>query len=180
MGKKILLVVSLVVLCWLPGIEAASTITNTADLVYSDYLGGTYTDAGTCTLVKMVIKVVIKKQARNITRGGTYTDIAKGLSNDVIEYCVLLTNTGQDAAGTVTIADTLPTDVTFQPDSYGSGTGIKVDGTAQTNAKDADKANYSGGKITVGKNEAGDNGNQGTISIPGGGKVTILYQVKIN
>jgi len=84
MGKKILLVVSLVVLCWLPGIEAASTITNTANLVYSDYLGGTYTDAGTCTLTRIMVKVTIKKQARNITSGGTYTDIAKGLSNDVI------------------------------------------------------------------------------------------------
>ena len=80
----------------------------------------------------------------------------------------------------MTIADTLPSGVTFQENSYAGGKGIKVDGTAQTNAKDADKANYFGGKITVGRNEAGDNGNQGVISIPVGGKVTILYQVKIN
>ncbi|MEK9150348.1 MAG: hypothetical protein AAB267_09945, partial [Candidatus Desantisbacteria bacterium] len=130
-------------------------------------------------IVKIAVKVSIKKQARNITRGGTYTDTATGLSGDLVEYRILLENIDQDEAGTVTVADVLPSDVIFQPDSYGIGTVIMVDGTSQTNAKDVDKANYESGKITVGKNEASDNGNQGVISIPGGAKVTILYQVRI-
>ncbi|MDI6752272.1 MAG: hypothetical protein QME07_05370 [bacterium] len=179
MGKRILLGVGLLVVCWLSRAEAASPIINTADLTYSDQFSGTYTGFGSCTLIKIIVNVSIKKQARNITRGGTYTDIAIGQAGDMVEYRIILENTGSDETGTVTVADSLPPGIVFQPDSYGTGTGIKVDGVAQTNVKDVDKANYESGKITVGKNEAGDNGNQGVISIPGSGKVNILYQVKI-
>ncbi len=184
MIKKILLFIGVAVILggFIPRLSIAEgTITNTANLVYKDNLGGTYTGVDTCVLKKLIVKVEIDKKARNITKRGTgteYYDPENGVAGDIIEYRVVLSNTGEDIARYVVMTDTLPGTVTYQAGS------IKVDGVIQTDQYEPpdDKANY--GKIertiTVGKNEAGDNGNGIELSINSGNSVTILYRVKID
>lgn len=164
---------------------AAGTITNTAEVGYKDAGGDTYTASDTCALTVMVPpNIAIEKNGWNVTQEvtPTYTDPVAGSPGDVIEYQVVLTNDGEDTAKFVVMMDALPDSVTFQVDAYGTGKGIKVDGLAQTNAQGDDKANYDGGAntVTVGKNEASDNGNTTEITIDGGASVTILYRVEID
>ncbi|MEK7814153.1 MAG: hypothetical protein AAB296_10365 [Candidatus Desantisbacteria bacterium] len=184
MGKKMIMVLG-VVLIFTKLASAGGTITNTANLDYNDASGGTYTTADSCDLIlKTPPNIVIEKRGRNITRSGTYTDIVVGTSTEIVEYRVILKNTGEETARFIIMMDTLPVGVTFQPDAYGTDMGIKVDDIAQTNQYEFadDKANY--GKmpktIIVGKNEGEDNGNAVEIAIDSGISVIILYQVKID
>lgn len=188
MGKKMIMVLQvwgLVMLVFTRLALAGGTITNTANLDYKDASGGTYTITDSCNLLlKTPPNIVIEKRGRNISRNGTYTDSVVGTSTEIVEYQVILKNTGEETARFVVMMDTLPAGITFQPDAYGSGKGIKVDDVAQTNQYEPadDKANH--GKmpktIIAGKNEGGDNGNTVEITVDSGKSVIILYRVKID
>ncbi len=188
MGKKMIMMLyvwGVVMLIFTKLALAGGTTTNTANLNYKDGSGGTYTATDSCDLIlKTPPNIIIEKRGRNITRNGTYTDSVVGTSTEIVEYQVILKNTGEETARFVVMLDTLPVGVTFQPDAYGTGTGIKVDNIAQTNQYEPadDKANYGKMSKTIiaGKNEAGDNGNTVEITVESGISVTILYRVKID
>ena len=69
----------------------------------------------------------------------------------VVEYTVTVTNaaTSALAATALTISDVLQAEVTFAPDTYAVGQGIRVDGAPMTNAADADAASFAGSTVTV-------------------------------
>jgi uncharacterized repeat protein (TIGR01451 family) len=156
---------------------SASTITNTANLEYKDLSGGTYTDTGTCTIVKKVgPKVVITKKVRNITQHGTgtqYFDIETALANDLLEYQITLENQGDDMATFTVVKDTLPDDVIYATESIRLGTHTLTD------AQDEDEGNYADGTIIIGRDEQGTTGNLSGISLNAGAKIEIYYRVRI-
>lgn len=161
--------------------NAAGTITNTANLEYKDPGGGTYTAVGICAIRKIgTVNVTIVKGAWNITRRGTHTTTyfgtETGVAGDVVEYQVKLENIGEDTAKYVVLRDTLPNGVT-----YATGT-IRFGTESLTDDRNDDKGNYgtSTNTISVGENEAKDNGNIGEITIPGGKEVYIYYRVRVD
>jgi uncharacterized repeat protein (TIGR01451 family) len=76
---------------------------------------------------------------------------ARHIPGAIVEYTVTVTNDALSAfpATSLTISDVLPGDVSFRPDTYGVGFGIDLDGTAQSNAADADQGSEAGGTVTV-------------------------------
>ncbi|MDI6794669.1 MAG: isopeptide-forming domain-containing fimbrial protein [bacterium] len=173
----IFMVVVIGLLLAIPGfVGAATQIQNTANLGYKDASNNDYSDSDQATVNKLSLaNATIAKKVRNVSKGEqSFAGSTDGTSGDSIEYQLTLSNAGEDTATWIVVTDSLPAGITYRP-----GT-IKVDGGSQTDDSGDDKAKFSASTITVGRNQAGDNGNLTQITIPGGGSVTILYQATIN
>lgn len=75
----------------------------------------------------------------------------KHIPGAIVEYTVTVTNAAASAlpATSVTLTDVMPANVTFQVDGYAVGFGIRVGGVNQSNAADADSADFNVGTSTV-------------------------------
>ncbi len=98
---------------------------------------------------------------------------ARHIPGAVVEYTVTVTNdvTSAFPATSLTISDVLVGDVTFAPDTYGVGEGIRLDGVDQTNAADSptDESSFAAGTVTV------------TVpSLAAGASAVIVFQVTVN
>lgn len=108
--------------------------------------------------------------------GDTITTNPKAIPGALLEYCVLMNNTGGTAATAVTFSDVLPAEVTYEPGTMLSGTTCVGAATAEDdNATDADDsdgfgANYNAGTTTV----AG-----AVTTIAGGTTAAIKFRVKV-
>ncbi len=180
MSKKILLFIAVVIMSGLfipVSAKAAGIITNKANLAYSDPSGGTYTAVGSCSIRKIgTVNVTIAKSSRNIERRGTGTEYfgtETSIGGDIVEYRIILENTGEDTAVYVVLKDSLPGSVTYQAGS------IRIGTRTLTDDQDADESNYSNGTITTGKDEGETTGNGAGITLDGGAKVEIYYWVRI-
>lgn len=70
------------------------------------------------------------------------------LPGDTIEYIVEMKNLGNITAYNVSFKDKLPENTEFEPNSYGSGYGIKINDVPKTNIADGDEAEFiTGDKI---------------------------------
>ncbi|EYF00447.1 isopeptide-forming domain-containing fimbrial protein [Chondromyces apiculatus] len=109
------------------------------------------------------------KSVMDVNGGG----VAPG---DVLEYTIVVTNTGDDAAANVVVSDPLPTGVTFQ-----AGSLVVVDGatnTPQTDQAGDDRAEHDAGTVTF-RVGAGANGTQGgTLAI--GESATVRFRVTLD
>jgi uncharacterized repeat protein (TIGR01451 family) len=90
----------------------------------------------------------------------------------VVQYQITVTNDAGSSlpATALTISDVLQAEVTFNPDTYGVGLGIDVDGSALTNAADLDAATFNG-TDTV------------TVTVPAlapGASVVITFQATVD
>jgi uncharacterized repeat protein (TIGR01451 family) len=83
-----------------------------------------------------------------VTPGIVDTTIDAGA---IVEYLVMVTNDAGStlSATALTILDVLPSDVTFEADTYATGKGIKLGAVAQTNIVDGDQGSESAGTVTV-------------------------------
>lgn len=173
----IFIAVTIGLLLAIPGfVGAATQIQNTANLGYKDASNNDYSDSDQATVNKLSLaNATIAKKVRNVSKGEqSFAQSTDGTSGDSIEYQLTLSNAGEDTATWIVVTDTLPAGITYSP-----GT-IKVDGGSQTDASGDDKANFIASTITVGRNQAGNNGNLTQITIHGGRNVVILYQAAIN
>ena len=67
----------------------------------------------------------------------------KNIPGAVVEYTLLITNTGTGAADSVVVNDPIPANLTYLPGS------ISVEGVAQTDAVDADSAQFVANTVTA-------------------------------
>jgi uncharacterized repeat protein (TIGR01451 family) len=76
---------------------------------------------------------------------------ARHIPGAIVEYVVTVTNDAGStlSATALTILDVLPSDVTFEADTYATGKGIKLGAVAQTNIVDGDQGSESAGTVTV-------------------------------
>jgi len=96
---------------------------------------------------------------------------ARHIPGAIVEYVVTVSNNALSAlsATTLTISDVLPGDVAFEPDTYGVGFGIDLDGVPQSNAADADQGSAAAGTVTV------------TVpSLAPGASAIITFRVSVN
>lgn len=80
----------------------------------------------TVTPVIKPAKLNVGKTVQNITTGTTPGTTGSGKPGDVLEYCIVTTNTGSANATKITFGDTVPSNTTFQLGGYGAGKDIHV------------------------------------------------------
>ncbi|WP_298282460.1 DUF11 domain-containing protein [Novosphingobium sp.] len=76
----------------------------------------------TCTYTNTRIPPLLVSKTSVIVSDGISATGPKALPGAILRYCILVTNPGTLAAGDVTITDTLPPTLTYQPGSARSGT----------------------------------------------------------
>lgn len=108
--------------------------------------------------------------------GDTITTNPKAIPGAVLEYCVLMTNSGSQAATAVTLSDVVPAQVTYETGTLLSGTTCVGAATAEDDdnagADDTDgfSATYTSGTTTV----------SGVVAtIPAGESRAIKFRVKV-
>lgn len=80
----------------------------------------------TVTPVIKPAKLNVVKTVQNITTGTAPGTTGSGKPGDVLEYCIVTTNTGSANATKITFGDTVPSNTTFQLGGYGAGKDIHV------------------------------------------------------
>jgi uncharacterized repeat protein (TIGR01451 family) len=88
----------------------------------------------------------------------------KAIPGAVIEYSIVVTNTGAANATSVALSDNIPANTTYVPAS------ITLNAGALTDAADADAGTFTGTAVNV---------NAGTVT-SGGGTATVTFRVTIN
>lgn len=122
-----------------------------------------------------VVTTVIDLFAPRIDTVKAVTDLDGGQvePGDILEYTVVVTNTGGDAAGNVVLSDLIPANATFA----GS---LAIDGAPQSNAAGDDRAEFDGAnnrvvfRLGAGANAA----TGGALAI--GASTTITFRVQVN
>jgi uncharacterized repeat protein (TIGR01451 family)/MYXO-CTERM domain-containing protein len=111
------------------------------------------------------------KSAVDLNGGG----LAPG---DIIEYTIIVTNTGEDTATDVVLSDPLPPDVTFVPGSIEITQGPNMG--AKTDASGDDQGEYNAGTetVTVRLGTDADAIQGGRLAI--GESTTVRFQVTVN
>jgi uncharacterized repeat protein (TIGR01451 family) len=90
-------------------------------------------------------------------------DKSQAAPGETIRYTITYSNTGDASAASVMIRDTIPTAVAYVANS------VKVNGTAKTDAADADNVTVASGMITI---------NVGTVAAGANGTITFDATVK--
>jgi uncharacterized repeat protein (TIGR01451 family) len=95
-------------------------------------------------------------------------------ANDVIEYTIVATNTGNDTALDTVVVDALPVGITFVPQS------IRIDGVQKSDGAGDDTADYDAGTRTItARLGTGAGATAGGAMLPGDA-TTIKFQVTID
>jgi hypothetical protein len=170
-------------------VTAATTASSAAGATAADPVDATYT-SGSATLTKYVRNVTNANGttgATSFTVNGAastyYTDGVTGVSGDVLEYLLLVDNTGAGNVTDCTIDDVLPTAfVTLVADAYGVNEIVYVDDagveTSLSQEADADPAVVAGDNLSVNVGSGATAADGGTVG--GSESVFIVYQVTIN
>jgi len=69
-------------------------------------------------ITTIATKLFMKKEARNVTQGGTFSDEAEGTPGEIIEYRVTFQNFSTQDLSTITISDPIPPFTDLVPDAY--------------------------------------------------------------
>jgi uncharacterized repeat protein (TIGR01451 family) len=111
---------------------------------------GTVTDDGAFQVVSADVTITKTESLISDPINGNGAD-RRHIPGAIVEYTVTVTNAATSTlpATALTISDVLQADVTFNPDTYGVGQGIQVDGAPLTNAADADAATFAADTVTV-------------------------------
>jgi len=156
--------------------SAGADVAATVQTVFADGAGDTdavrdaaFSDSSGF-LVQGATVTVTKTEAvlSDPINGGTNP---KHIPGAIVEYTVTVANAAGAAlpATSVTLTDAMPANVTFQPDAYAVGFGIRVGGVNQSNAADADAGSFGAGTVTV------------TIaSLAPGASTVITFRVAVN
>lgn len=164
--------------------DAGNTSGATFDFVSeatSDFLGSTFDASAadypaeadrteTLTTERPTLEAV--KSVRNVTASGTFADTATGDAGDVIEFRVVISNTGTAPLFDLSITDTLPaglTAVAFDADT--------LDNDGDGAADEASEGDIDGQVLTFDTAEAG--GTQ-FDALAAGGAVTLLYRAAVD
>jgi uncharacterized repeat protein (TIGR01451 family)/MYXO-CTERM domain-containing protein len=110
------------------------------------------------------------------TTSKSFTDVNGGAlrPNDVVEYTIVASNTGNDTALDTVLTDALPVGVTF---SVGS---VTVDGVAKTDAAGDDQADYDAASRTLTvRLGTGASASQGGSMLPGA-TTTVKFRVTVD
>lgn len=127
---------------------------------------GNYNPTVTITTTVTAPSLSITLTHQNVGGVGTNANPAPG---DTVEYTLTVSNTGTGTATNLTTSNAIPSNTTFLANSYGSGQGIMVDGSAKTNASDADGATFSSNTVST-----------GPFSVSPSGTKTIKYKVRVD
>lgn len=121
-----------------------------------------------------VVTFATEIYAPRITALKTVTDLDGGesLPGDVLEYTIVVTNTGNDPAERLTIEDTLPDKTTLVPGS------VRIDNQVKTEARDADQVEVVAGALTARLGQGATGGQGGSLGT--NQTTTLTFQVKIN
>ncbi len=174
----------------LPGIASnvadnATTVQNVfADSTTTGVNSGGTTDTAsngqasdTGTLLVVSAKLTVSKTSKVVSDPINNASNPKAIPGAVVEYCVILQNTGTQAASPVSISDSIPTNTTYVPGSIRSGVTVtggvctSGSGTSMTDANDADNGSFVSGNVTV---------NFPTPGVAAGTTTAALFQVTIN
>ncbi len=146
----------------------ARQITLTPTATGTLYTGNVSSDSIHVVKTRVVAATfTINLAAASIAGIGTTSNPAPG---DTITFELTIVNTGAANATSVTIANAIPTNMTFLADGFASGKGIDIDGTAQTNAADTDFAEYTSGTVRT----------NSTFGVNAGVTKVISYKCTVN
>lgn len=116
---------------------------------------GRHSDDDTYQVVITALNVAKSVSTISHTIGAdTVTTNPKAIPGAVMEYCILLTNSGAQAATSVALTDTLPSEVTYEPNTMLTGANCAGAATAEdddnSDGGDADgfTANVTAGVLT--------------------------------
>ena len=155
---------------------------NTMDTVFADGAGATDGSRDAAFSAKddytvLAAALTATKTSRVISDPFNLLVNPKAIPGAVVEYCIAVANAaGGASATTVALGDVLPAATTYQAGSIklnGTVTGVtcNADGTAVTDAADADLGAYDGPTTTV----------NGTIAtVAAGATRTLVFRVTIN
>jgi len=106
------------------------------------------------TTVLLSGSLMLTKQVRNVTQGGSFANNAQGKPGEVLEYCIVYRNVGTSPITNVVVTDPVPFFT-----SYSTST-LFLNSTFLTDATDADAGEVSSGivRVRVGTLNAGGNG----------------------
>jgi len=163
-----------------PGNTSGSTFDFVSE-AKSDFLGSTFDASAanypaeadrteTLTTERPILGAV--KSVRNVTSSGTFADTARGDAGDVIEFRVVISNTGTAPLYDLSITDTLPaglTAVAFDADT--------LDNDGDGAADEASEGDIDGQGLTFDTAEAG--GTQ-FDALAAGDTITLLYRATVD
>lgn len=164
--------------------DAGNTSGATFDFVSeatSDFLGSTFDASAadyptevdrteTLTTERPVLEVV--KSVRNVTTSGAFADTATGDAGDVIEFRVVISNTGTAPLFDLSITDTLPaglTAVAFDTDT--------LDNDDDGATDEASEGDIDGQDLTF---DTAESGGTQFDALGAGGAITLLYRATVD
>lgn len=136
--------------------EAGADVAATMQTVFGDGAGDTdiardasFSDSGAFLVASADVTIAKTETLISDPINGVTTP--RHIPGAVVEYVVTVTNAAGSslAATALTINDVLSADVTFAPDTYAVGQGIRLGGVAQTNVVDGDNGSFAGSTVTV-------------------------------
>ena len=143
-------------------IEVSSNATGTL------WTGATAADyRHTITTIVVAATFNISLSAEAIEGVGTTSNPAPG---DTITFALTIANTGTTNVTSVVISNLVPTNMTFLPNSYAAGFGIRIDAVNQSNANDGDSAYYDGSAVKT----------NSSFSVNAGVTKTLRYKCQVN
>lgn len=165
--------------------DSATTVQNVfADLTTSGVSSSGTTDvvsngqaSDTGTLMVVSAKLTVTKTSKVVSDPINNTSSPKAIPGAVIEYCIILQNTGTQAASPVSINDSIPANTTYVPNSIKGGVTVaggvctSSSGTALSDASDTDNGSFVSGNVTV---------NFPSPGVAAGTTTAALFQVTIN
>jgi uncharacterized repeat protein (TIGR01451 family) len=142
-----------------------SVSSNATGTLWTGAVGSDTTHTLTTVVIAATFNITLA--AEDVEGIGTTTNPAPG---DTITFALTIANTGSTNVTSVVISNLIPSNMSFLPDAYAVGYGIRIDAVNQSNGNDGDDAHYDGSAVKT----------NSTFSVNAGVTKVLRYKCTVN